>query len=133
MSEENVEVVRRWFDTFRRQDWEGAVRAADPDIEVIEPPGVVGSRSYHGHEGLVEAMTAWPSQWDDFHVELVEIVDANANQVVSLTRHHGRGKGSGIEVERQLAYVVTFRDGKAIRWEMFLTLAEALEAAGLSE
>jgi hypothetical protein len=26
--------------------------------------------------------------------------------------------------------VITYRDGKAIRWEMFLTLAEALEAAG---
>ena len=133
MSEENVAVVRRWYDLFRSEDWEGAVRDAHPDIEIIEPPGVVGSRTYHGHDGLVEALKAWPSQWDDFHVDLVKIIDANADQVVSLTRHHARGKGSGIEVERELAYVITFSDGKAIRWEMFLTLAEALEAAGLKQ
>jgi ketosteroid isomerase-like protein len=125
--------VRRWYDLFRRGDWESAVGDAEPGIEIVEPRGVVGSRSYHGHEGLVEALRAWPSQWDDFQVELVRIVDASADQVVSLTRHHARGKGSGIEVERDLAYLITFRDGKAIRWEMFLTLAEALEAAGLRE
>jgi limonene-1,2-epoxide hydrolase len=50
MSEENVEAVQRWFDAFLRRDWECAVRDADPDIEVTEPPGVFGSRSYHGHE-----------------------------------------------------------------------------------
>jgi len=133
MSRENVEIVQRWYDLFQRQDWEGSVEDADPDIEIIEPPGVVGSRRYHGHDGLVEALQAWPSQWEEFHAELVKIIDANANQVVSLTRHHARGKGSGIEVERDLAYVITFRNGKAIRWEMFLTLDEALQAAGLSE
>jgi ketosteroid isomerase-like protein len=133
MSQENVEVVRRWYDLFQRGDWESAVGDADPEIEIIEPQGVVGSRRYHGHEGLVEALRGWPSQWDDFQVELVQIIDAGPDQVVSLTRHHARGKGSGVEVERELAYLMTFRDAMAIRWEMFLTLAEALEAAGLRE
>jgi ketosteroid isomerase-like protein len=133
MSRENVEVVRRWYALFQRQDWEGAIQDAHPGIEIIEPLGVVGSRRYHGHDGLVDALKGWPSQWDDFCAELVKVIDANPDQVVALTRHYARGKGSGIEVGRELAYVITFRDRKAIRWEMFLTLAEALEAAGLQE
>jgi ketosteroid isomerase-like protein len=133
MSQENVEAIRKAFEAFMAEDWEGVVRDADPEIEIIEPPGVVGSRSYHGHEGLTQALKAWPSQWDDFHAELVEVIDANDDQVVSLTRHHGHGKGSGVEVEGEVAYLSTFHQGRVIRWEMFRSLGEALAAAGLSE
>jgi hypothetical protein len=53
--------------------------------------------------------------------------------MVCLVHHRGRGKLSGAEVELQVAYVHTIKDGKGVRWEMFATLDEALEAAGLSE
>ena len=36
-------------------------------------------------------------------------------------------------VEMQMAHVVTFRGGKAIRFRQFLDRTKALEAAGLSE
>ena len=45
----------------------------------------------------------------------------------------GRGKGSGIEVETQMAHIWTMHDDKAVRTEIFRTPAEALEAAGPSE
>jgi ketosteroid isomerase-like protein len=133
MSRENVELVRQGFQAFLREDWEQIVGGLDPSVEVIEPPGVVGSRVYYGREGFVKAMKAWPSQWDDFRAELVKVIDANDEQVVWLTRHHGRGKGSGIEIEGEIAYVTTFRDGMVVRWEMFWSLTDALEAARLSE
>ena len=45
----------------------------------------------------------------------------------------GRGKGSGVEVEADFAFVFTIRQGKLLRWQMFTSREEALEAAGLPE
>jgi ketosteroid isomerase-like protein len=64
---------------------------------------------------------------------LTQLIDANDDQAVSVARHYGRGKGSGVEVETVFANMTTFRDGKAIRWEMFQGLGEALEAAELRD
>ena len=45
----------------------------------------------------------------------------------------GRGKRSGVPVERPLWFVTTFRDGLAVRVESYVDSADALEAAGLEE
>jgi ketosteroid isomerase-like protein len=130
MSRQNVEVVRKGFDAYQQGDWEGLVRDADPDIEVVQPPDFPEARSYHGHPGLVEVLSWWPSQWENFHVELTEVLDANDDRVVWVTRQRGRGKGGGVEVVGEVAFVSTFRDGKTIRIEMFQTRQEALATVG---
>ena len=45
----------------------------------------------------------------------------------------GRGKGSGVTVEADIALVYGFRDSKAAWIEPYMSQAEALEAAGLRE
>jgi hypothetical protein len=46
---------------------------------------------------------------------------------------HGRGKGSGVEVEAPYALLYDVRWGKITRLTMFPTQEAALEAAGLRE
>ena len=67
-----------------------------------------------------------------FSVESVELIDA-APHVVSVMQVTGRGQGSGIEVEGQLAWVWTLRDGRILRVEGDFDRESALEAAGLKE
>jgi ketosteroid isomerase-like protein len=62
----------------------------------------------------------------------VEFIDAGPSVVV-VVHEHGRGKGSGIPVERQHFQLWTFRRGRIVRWEAFADKAQALEAAGLRE
>ena len=52
---------------------------------------------------------------------------------VSVTRHRGRGRESGIEMDFEVFYVQRGRDGKLARLEMFFSREQALEAAGLQE
>jgi ketosteroid isomerase-like protein len=132
MSQENVEVVRRDYEAGRRGDWEAVLRDIDPDVEFVELPAF-GTKTYHGHQGLIDALTWWPSQWDEFETELLQVVDVDDEHVVSLIRNHGRGKASGVEVVEEVAFLSTFRNGKVTRVEMFRNVAEALEAAGLRE
>jgi ketosteroid isomerase-like protein len=132
MSQENVEVMRRHYEAGRHGDWEAVLRDIDPDVEFVELPAF-GTKTYHGHQGLIDAMTWWPSQWDEFETELLQVVDVDDEHVVSLLRNRGRGKSSGVEVVEEVAFLSTFRNGKVARVEMFRGVAEALEAVGLRE
>jgi ketosteroid isomerase-like protein len=55
------------------------------------------------------------------------------DEVVFAAHHYGRGKASGVEVEMRNWQVCTVRDGKVVRYRVFPTRQEALEAVGLEE
>ena len=65
-------------------------------------------------------------------MDLLEILDVGPC-VVGVVRVHGRGRSSGVQVERDAVYVYSFRGAKIERVEIFGTRSEALEAVGLSE
>jgi ketosteroid isomerase-like protein len=132
MSQENVELVRRGFDWFARGDLDRFFKFVDPDVEIVEPFELPGARTYHGHEGLLDAFQTWAGQWDDFRAEPERIIDAG-DHVVVLVHQFGRGKASGATVEQRVGYVCTLRDGMLVRWQGFSRFGEALEAVGLSE
>jgi ketosteroid isomerase-like protein len=131
MSQENVEIVRRHMDAYLSGDNEAALAAYDPEVQFdasLRPEG----RIYHGRNGVAEAMRVWSGTWEDWKVEVEEIIDAG-DQVLLVSRESGRGKGSGIEIDQQVFVVFTLRDGKIVRWKGFVDRDRALEAAGLSE
>jgi len=43
-----------------------------------------------------------------------------------------KGRGSGIEIDREDSLVYDFRDGKAVRLDYFNSREQGLEAAGLA-
>jgi ketosteroid isomerase-like protein len=130
MSQENLEVVRHWFELLDRGETEAMMRYVDPAIETTEGADLPGAGSYIGHAGLATAYDHWASQFVDFRMELTELIDAGSD-VVAVTRHHGVGRASGVAVEAVIAYVFTVDDGMLVRLRIFGTKAEALEAAGL--
>jgi ketosteroid isomerase-like protein len=132
MSQANLEVVRRCLELFGRGEMEALLRYVDPAIETNEGAELPGAASYFGHAGLAMAYDHWASQWDDFRVELKELIDAGSD-VVAVTRHHGTGRASGAAVEGLVAYVFTVDDGKLVRLRIFNTKAQALEAVGLRQ
>jgi ketosteroid isomerase-like protein len=128
MSLENVEAIRRSSEAWRRQDWEAMIRDVDANVVFVELPAF-GKKVHHGREGLVDFMSWWPSQWEAFRAELKEVIDVSDSQVVSVNHHSARMKRTGVELEEDVAFLTTFRAGKAVRIEMFRTAAEAIEAA----
>jgi ketosteroid isomerase-like protein len=62
-----------------------------------------------------------------------DVLDAG-DKVITLAIEHGRGRGSGARVEAvRTAHVWTMRANKAIRLDLYLDRAAALEAVGLRE
>ena len=111
MSQENVEPIREMYAAWGRADIEWLIERSDPEIEIIQPPEVPDSKTYRGHAGVREAFDDWPKQWDDFRVELLDVIDVSDAQTISVTRHYLRARG--IDMEQEVAYVHTARDGLA--------------------
>jgi ketosteroid isomerase-like protein len=132
VSQRNVEIVRGCIESFQRGDYATAMDALDPEIEydlTHFPDGEV----YRGHDGVGEAFRIWIGTWEDYRMELDELIDAGDSEVIALVRELGRGKASGIELERPTAGVWTLRNGKVIRIRFYERRQAALEALGLAE
>ncbi len=129
MSDENVEVVRRWVELFNaRDDVDEFLSLHDPEV-VLQTPG--GPR-LRGHDQVRDWFEAG---YENVQPRILpERFVAGGDTVVGLGRTEARWIGSG-EVAREFesAGVYWFRDGKIIKWQPFETHADALEAAGLSE
>ena len=81
-----------------------------------------------GYEGTLEWLSDTRATWDEYHQELVDIIDLGERVVVVL-RLSARGGGSGAPVAQELAVAWTFDGDKAVRARSFTSAAEALESA----
>jgi ketosteroid isomerase-like protein len=132
MSQENVEKARDFIEAYNRRDFDTAVKDFDPEVEWVLP----ARQSSDSCQGPDEVKRFWEGideTFDDLQLRPQEWVDAG-ERVATRLRHHGKGKGSGLEIDTELYHqVVTFRDGRMVRIEYFAEWAEALEAAGVQE
>ena len=133
MSQEWVDLVRLGFEAIERGDLAVFDGMTTEDLVLVQPPQVPDAKTYEGRSAIADSMEDWPNQWEDFRMDLVEIIDAGDEVAVSVTRHRGRGRESGIEMDFEVFYVQRGRDGKLARVEMFFSREQALEAAGVSE
>jgi ketosteroid isomerase-like protein len=127
VSQENVEIVRLIFDAWLRGDM--ATDKLDPEITMIESSTIPGATSAYGIDAVRRYMASFANYWDEIRFEPQEYIDAG-ERVIVVARLVGRGKASGVDVNRVWAYVWTLRDGKALRMEGFANRDEALKAVG---
>jgi ketosteroid isomerase-like protein len=130
--EEKVEIVRRLIEAWDRGDYSAALDLIDPDIEVNVAYRADLDGTYRGHAGLTEMMGAFWAEFEGPRIEIEEAERAGGAVVVGV-RFYGRGKRSGVEIDAPAWHAWRLRGGKAVRWQLFRTKQEALEAAGLSK
>ena len=133
MSEENVEIVRRAFETFAQEGPEAMVDFWDPETELWMPSGLVqAGGTYRGHRAVLDWMKEWAEAWEEIDYTPEEFTEAGDNVLVSVL-YNARGKESGVRTEARFWYLLTLRNGKTVRWELYPERAQALEAAGLRQ
>ena len=127
-----MELARRGYEAFARRDLDAVFELFDPEIEAHDPPEMPDAAIHRGHEAVRRDWEQTYELFEDFSVEVEELLDYGDDVVVYL-RYRGRGSESGADVDASIAHVWTVRDGKAIRLRQFLDAAQALEAVGLRE
>ena len=133
MSQENVERVRLAFESFLARKGEQGAELLHPEVEWDASDSSVLdiSRIYRGKEGVRQFWREWLGAWETLEFDY-ELVDAG-DRVVALIDQRMRGRSTGIEVALgKYAHVYTFKDGWIVRWKLYESQQEALEAVGLS-
>jgi uncharacterized protein len=87
-------------------------------------------RAFTGREGVQDFFRRFMGAWNDYEVEFEDFRDAG-DEVLVLVRDGGRGRASGVPVERSWAQLWTVRDGRVARFEAYKDREEAWRAAGL--
>jgi ketosteroid isomerase-like protein len=132
MTQEGVELLKQSLEAIQRGDLAWFEGRTAPDLVIVQPPEVPDFKSYEGPNAVAEALADWPTQWEDFRMDLLEIIDVGDDVYVTATRHRGRGRESGIEMDFQVFYVTRSRDGQLARMEMFFSRDQALAAVGMA-
>ncbi len=127
MSQETLDSIRRGWEHWRAT---GEVRGHPDLVWDVSKLGWPGRQVYAGPEGAREFLAEWADAWDGWEIEVEDYIDAG-ERVVAIVNQRGSAKGAGVPVEMRFAQVWTFRDGQAIRMDMYASPDEALEAVGL--
>lgn len=130
MSQPDVDVVRGAYEAFNRRDLAGFLEPLAPDVHVDMSERVFNPDTYDAHDGVRRLFGEIMDVWETFEWQLEEIVDAGGT-VVALVRAQGKGRGSGVETDRRIAFTWELRDGKATLIRLYVDRERALQAAGV--
>ena len=122
----NAELVRGFYEAAARGD-RSAMDIFAPDVQFVMPEVLPHGGTIRGPEALGAYFGEVQGRWDDFRVELDDLVDGDA-RIVALGRFCGRPKVNGRYVEVPFALVWTMRDGAAVRVDEYTDTALLLEA-----
>jgi ketosteroid isomerase-like protein len=131
MSQENVEVVRRFYEAWAR-DESGPIELMHSEIDYVNLLGAVEPGTRPGRAAFSTAVQGVFDGWESWQIE-PEQFSAEGDRVVVALRYRARGRGNGVEIEGRESALWTLRDGKVLRYAWFQGPTNALEAAGLSE
>lgn len=132
MSSENVELLRRYYESWNKGDVESVVSALAGDVEWHGHPRLPEPGPYTDPQAVARWMEQFQEAWGELHAEPVELIDGE-DGVVALVHMSGRGRGSGVEVSGGVdVHVVGFDDGK-VRYFRILPGDDAAELVDLDD
>jgi ketosteroid isomerase-like protein len=125
----NLELARAGYEAFQRSDLDAVLALTDPEVEIYLPTTLPNSGTFRGHEGYITWIGQWLEAWEDFRIEVLEMEPVGEHHVVTTIHQSAVGRGSGIPVEMDVAYMSDIREGKVIALQMYLTREEAIQVA----
>jgi ketosteroid isomerase-like protein len=133
VSQENLEVVRAYFEARRNKGREGVFEFLSPSVEWEARSDLPDTETYIGHDGVRALFSRFREVMDDMWFQPDDFILAGEQVLVPL-RWGGRGRGSGVVFEeREEAWTFTVRNGAITRVKEYATKEAALEAVGLSK
>ena len=135
MSQENVEVVRRLFEAFNRQDASAVAELWTPDGDwrpAFIGGGQLEGAVFRGSEGMAELVAVQSETRESVHAEPVKMRDLGDTVLVDVYLS-AVGRGSGVPVDVVIWKVFKVLDGKLTSGTPYTSKERALKAVGLVE
>jgi ketosteroid isomerase-like protein len=131
MSQENVELAKRAYDAFERDDLDEFLTYVDPEVEWHSQMSEMEG-STHGHDAVRRWWANLFAVFPDWKPSIVGVRDVGDFVVIRL-RGVGSGAASGVRIDTDLWQVAEIQHGRIVWYAVFLTEEEAREAVGLRE
>jgi ketosteroid isomerase-like protein len=134
MSGKRLEIVSGLYEATTSRHFDTARQYFGEDVVLVVGNEVsTEAGTYRGREEV----SGWFARWfnafaPDYQLEIEEIRDLG-DRVFVVQRHHGRGRTSGVPVEMRNGTLISLRDGKVVRIEIYGDPDEALNAHNASE
>jgi ketosteroid isomerase-like protein len=132
MSQQNVEIVRTMLDTWSTRGIGETSDAFDPDVELVDLQSAMGMQDRgRGPEELGRMAEQWTEIFDDWRMEVRDVVDLGGDFVMADVRFDGVGRDSGAPVSTRQFEVYRLIGGKIVEIRVgFHDRDEALEWLG---
>jgi ketosteroid isomerase-like protein len=131
MSAADVELITRMYRAWNSGDMEALIDVFDAKVEVHPAlSAFLASPVYRGHEGVAAWYEETYEPWAELHAEPQRFIDAGDRTVV-VAALRARVPGGRVDVEGEIAQVVTVRDGKIVRLDGYEEPDAALAAVGV--
>jgi ketosteroid isomerase-like protein len=131
MSEQNVDLVHKYFAAYNSGDMAAVRELYHPDVIVRGLEGWPEPGPFVGREAIMRELELLREPYERDTLELVGEARGIANRLVC--RGARRGTGQGPDLNMEFSVIAAWRDGAIFDMEYFWDHGEALEAAGLSE
>jgi ketosteroid isomerase-like protein len=118
------ERLRALYDRFMRGDIDGAVELVDPEIVAVDAPELPGGRTYRGRADLAGVLRELYEMFDGPTVEIKDL-QVRPDRALVLMTVHGRGAGSGVPLDTDVAHVFRVREDSIVEMLVFLDHATA--------
>ena len=131
LTERNVALLRDAYEAIGRNGFDSveAWGLIADDIVIHDRPEAPDPRTYHGRDGVREALAASDESFDEFTMAPVRLVGVGDRHVVVVLRMSGRGRGSGVPVEEEIAHLWTVENERAVEMQVYSDADEALRDA----
>jgi ketosteroid isomerase-like protein len=129
----SAEVVRQAFDLWNagaEPTDEELSRFAHPELVVDLSSNVLNPAIHEGFDGFRRFVGEVGEAWAEFRMEPEEFFEAG-DCVVAFVRARGTGRGSGLQVDAEVAVVCRVRDGKLTWLHVEPDREAALRSVGL--
>ena len=132
MSQENVEIVRRFFTTIDSGDYDAAVREFDADARWHNTGAFPGPTICSGPAEIAAFWKALLEDFEDGKLDIEKTAEIGDTVVVGL-HSQAQGRTSGAPVDVRWGMIFRFERGSIIRADVYGEYGRALEAARLTE
>ena len=113
-----VNLVRRAHDALNSGDVEALVAECDHRFRLDMSDRVLNPAVYEGHDGIRRFLAEVHEAWEKFTWEPEELTECG-DLVLALIRSTGKGRSSGLELDRRAAMIWTVPGERAVSLRFF--------------
>jgi ketosteroid isomerase-like protein len=123
-----AEIVQRAHRALNDGDLEALSSVCDPRFQLDMSDRVLNPAVYDGHDGIGRFYAEVTEIWESFTWEVIDLHELD-DLVVAVVHSSGKGRGSGVELDRRSAMIWRFENDRALSLTFYRDPERALSVA----